>query len=110
MIHCAQVSINSPRGCLDPHLYARIDAPRMARRPWATYLYVTPIVAWPPIECGEQLVKPTTPVMACVGFLVSRGAPGTPDPRHTSAAPCSAWCELGGSHGPEDRDPRPHPE
>src|SRR5690349_13481759 len=99
MIHYAQVSMCSPRGCLDPPLYTRIDAPGMARRLRATPLRVTPVAAWPPTECGEQLVKPTTPVMACVGFLC-RETPGTPDLRHTSTAPCSAWCDPGGSHGP----------
>jgi len=49
-------------------------------------------------ERGEQLVKPTTPILACVGFLVFwyREASGTPNLRHTecytSATPCSAWC------------------
>ena len=99
MIRCDEVSINSPRGCLDPPLYARLDAPGMARRLRETPLRVTPVVAWPPAERGEQLVKPTTPILACVGFLVFwyREASGTPNLRHTecytSATPCSAWCD-----------------
>ncbi len=86
MITYAQVSINSPRGCLDPPLYARLDAPGMARRLRASPLRVTPIVAWPPAERGEQLVKPTTPIMACVGFLVSRGITDTGPAPHVGHA------------------------
>ncbi len=86
MIHYDEVSINSLRGCLDPPLYARLDAPGMARRPRETPLRVTPVVVWPPAERGEQLVKPTTPVKACVGFLVSRGAKDAGSASHIDRA------------------------
>ena len=38
MIYYAEVSMCSPRGCLDPPLYPRIDAAGMARRLRATPL------------------------------------------------------------------------